>query len=172
MASKAQLAWLASMAPAAQAAMKQYGVPASVTLAQAILESDWGQSELTQKAKNFFGIKAEHINLPNTYMELLTTEYICGVKKLVLAGFEKYSDAEACFTDHAQLLHDAARYQPAMRVAKSPDDFAKMLRVCGYSTLLPMNAYSDRLITLIREFNLYQYDTPLPLPPAAEKKAA
>jgi flagellum-specific peptidoglycan hydrolase FlgJ len=171
MASKAQLAWLQSMAPAAQAAAKQYGVPASVTLAQAILESAWGQSTLTRQANNYFGIKAEHINVPDSYCEFQTCEFIDGAKKMVLAGFENYSDATACFEGHAQLIRDAARYQPAMRVRNSPKDFAKMLRVCGYSTLQPLNAYGDMLIQLMDDYDLYQYDTPT-LPPAAEKKAA
>jgi flagellum-specific peptidoglycan hydrolase FlgJ len=169
MASKEQLDWLKQMAPAAQAADVKWGVPASVTLAQAILESAWGQSKLTRQANNYFGIKAEHLNVPNTYVEFPTMEYEFGEKKQVTAGFEKYPDAAACFVDHAQLLHDAPRYQPAMRAAKSPQAFAQMLKTCGYST---SPTYAPMLTALMNEFDLYQYDNPLPQPPAAEKKAA
>ena len=168
MATQEQLDWLKSMAPAAQAADKKWGVPASVTLAQAILESAWGHSSLTRLTNNYFGIKAEHLNVPGSYMEFPTAEYEGGVKKQVTAGFEKYASAEACFVDHAKLLHDAPRYQPAMRAAKSPQAFAQMLKTCGYST---SPTYAPMLIALMKEFDLYQYDTP-PLPPAVEQEAA
>lgn len=167
MATQEQLDWLNSMAPAAQAAAAKYGVPASVTLAQAILESGWGQSRLTKLANNYFGIKAEHLNTPGTYVEFPTMEYEFGAKKTVTAGFEKYADAEACFAGHAELLSQATRYAPAMKAAKSPQAFALMLQKCGYST---SPNYAGMLIALIKEFDLTQYDAPLP--PAAEKEAA
>ena len=171
MATQEQIDRMHAMAPAAQAAELKWKVPSSITLAQWALESGWGGSDLALQAKNYFGIKAEHLNVPNSYVMFPTDDFVNGVKKHVLAGFEKYKTAEDCFDDHGRLLHDASRYQPAMRVAKSPDDFARMLRVCGYSTLQPMNAYPDRLIALMRQHNLYQYDNP-PLPPAAEQEAA
>ncbi len=53
-----QNAFLKMAVPGAQAAQKKWGVPASVTIAQAILESGWGASSLAKQANNFFGIKA------------------------------------------------------------------------------------------------------------------
>jgi flagellar protein FlgJ len=169
MATPEQLGRLKAVVPAAQAAEAQYGVPASVTLAQWVLESAWGQSKLATQANNCFGVKAEHLNVPGSYAEFPTMEYMFGVKKLVLAGFEKYANAEASFEDHAKLLHDAPRYVPAMKAAKSPQAFALMLQKCGYST---NPNYGTALIELMREHDLYQYDNPLPQPPAAEKEAA
>jgi flagellum-specific peptidoglycan hydrolase FlgJ len=112
--------------------------------------------------------KAEHLNVPNSDVEFRTTEFIKGVKTSVMAGFEKYKSAEDCFVDHAQLLANATRYAPAMKTVKSPEVFAQMLKVCGYSTALN---YPAMLIALMKEFNLTQYDTPPPLP-AAEQEAA
>lgn len=66
------LEFIARLAPVAVQDMRKYGVPASLTLAQAILESNWGTSGLTQKANNLFGIKGTG---PAGSVTMQTTEY-------------------------------------------------------------------------------------------------
>ena len=154
-ATEQQLAWLKSMVPAAQEAELQYGVPASVTLAQCILESGWGQSGLAREANNFFGIKAEHLDQPDTYREFLTAEYVHGSREMLEAEFEFYPDAAASFVDHARLLATAPRYAPAMAAKGDPVKFAQQLQLCGYST---SPVYATELQQLMVEHSLAQYD--------------
>jgi flagellum-specific peptidoglycan hydrolase FlgJ len=161
---QAESIFLSKAAPAAMATQRQFGVPASITLAQAITESGWGRSELALQANNFFGIKATHLNDPGTYVEMPTDEYVKGVKVREPADFEKYISATESFKAHAQLLSQAVRYKPAMAVANDPDHFAIELQVCGYST---SPHYAVDLMILVREFDLQQYDVKPEASPAA-----
>jgi flagellum-specific peptidoglycan hydrolase FlgJ len=174
MATKAELDWLKTMVPAAQKAQARWQVPAAITLAQCILESStpakgWGQSELALKANNYFGVKASHLNAPETYEEFPTDEYVSGKKVLVEALFEKYFDADDSFDDHGSLLHNAKRYRYAMLHTASPDDFASCLQEAGYST---SPSYAQTLIELMRDYDLYQYDSPPPTGPAQAQEVA
>ena len=158
-----EMLFLRAVVPAAQAAMKISGVPASVTIAQAILESGWGASSLATTANNYFGIKAEHLGDPGTYEEFPTAEYQNGQRVMIEAAFEKYPKPTDCFQDHAALLSQASRYAPAMAVKSDPDIFAQQLQDCGYSTNRPPLAsappfYADVLHELMNEFDLTQYD--------------
>lgn len=169
MATAEQLARLKAAVPAAQASMRKWGVPASVTLAQWMTESSWGASQLAVKANNFFGIKASHLASPESYVEFPTAEYENGKRVIVEALFERYYDEADSFSDHARLLATAARYRKAMASAISPDTFAFFLQQCGYST---SPTYASDLKRLMRDDNLYQYDTPPPDEPAAVALAA
>lgn len=165
MASTDQLARLKTVVPAAQAAFHKWNVPASVTLAQWITESSWGTSQLAVKAKNFFGVKASHLNAPETYEQFPTWEYESGKRVLVEALFEKYATEEDSFEAHASLLATCARYRMAMASAEHPLAFAVGLQRAGYST---SPTYASSLITLMRDYNLTQYDPP-PVAPAAKE---
>lgn len=147
--------FLQSVVPAAQATMKVSGVPASVTVAQAILESGWGGSGLAGQANNYFGIKAEHLGDPESYCELPTAEYVNGARVMVDAKFEKYPTVTDCFEDHAALLSQARRYAPAMAAKGNAAQFAQQLQACGYST---SPTYAASLTALMDEFDLEQYD--------------
>lgn len=155
MASPDQLARRQEIITAAQSAMKTSGVPASVTIAQWELESTWGTSQLALKANNYFGVKAEHLDDPNTYMEFPTEEYISGKAIMIEADFERYPDAASSFADHARLLSQALRYAPAMKVKSDVYAFANALQTCGYST---SPKYGYTLGQIIRGSNLTQYD--------------
>ena len=154
-----QNTFLRLVVPPAQAAQRKWGVPASVTIAQAILESSnqlgWGQSQLAREANNYFGIKAVHATDPNTYIELPTHEYIHGVCEMVEADFARYQDAGESFDAHARLLATASRYAPAMAVRSDPASFAGKLQSCGYST---SPTYASMLTKLISIYDLTQYD--------------
>lgn len=167
-----QRTFLDTIAPWAQAAQRKWAVPASVTMAQAILESSnekgWGQSDLARECNNFFGIKAAHSAAPNTYKTFSTHEYVGGELVTVPAEFARYDSPAESFEAHARLLARARRYWPAMRVRTSPEAFAEELQLCGYST---NPNYGRSLATLIRLYDLTKYDV-RPDGPAAVQEAA
>jgi flagellum-specific peptidoglycan hydrolase FlgJ len=148
--------FLRDVLPAALATQKQYGVPASITIAQAIAESGWGKSALAVQANNFFGIKAIAHTDPNTYVEFSTKEFVGGRKISVMADFAKYPSPVESFQAHAKLLSQASRYMQAMNERNDPAEFATQLQKCGYST---NPEYAAGLMTLVTEFDLRQYDT-------------
>jgi flagellum-specific peptidoglycan hydrolase FlgJ len=161
---QAESIFLSKTVPAALATQKQFGVPASITIAQAITESGWGKSGLAVKANNYFGIKGTHLNDPETYVEFKTEEFVKGVEVTEMADFEKYASVTDSFLAHAQLIATAERYKPAMAVAADADHFAIELQQCGYST---NPSYAVDLMILVNEFDLTQYDTKPEAPPAA-----
>jgi flagellum-specific peptidoglycan hydrolase FlgJ len=161
--------FLANAVPAALATEKQYDVPASITLAQAILESGWGQTALAKQANNFFGIKAIHFTDPESYIEFPTKEFVDGRAVTELAKFARYPSPAESFAAHAQLLSLAERYKPAMAVAHDPEAFAMQLQECGYST---NPGYAVALMQLVTEFDLTQYDAQPEPPPAAQPTEA
>ncbi len=131
---------------------KQYRVPASITIAQAILESGWGRSGLATQGHNFFGVKAVH---GQEYVEFSTTEFVHGVKEAVVAEFAKYASPVESFAAHARLIATLPRYAPAMAVASDARAFATAIKACGYSTA---PNYPQMLMQLVNEFDLTQYD--------------
>jgi flagellum-specific peptidoglycan hydrolase FlgJ len=168
----AESEFLKTVVPPAQAAQRAYGVPASITIAQAILESSnshgWGQSTLATLCNNYFGIKAGAHAAPGEYREFPTTEFVQGSLVQTLAKFAKYSTPEASFLAHARLLALAPRYQPCMAVRKDPAEFAERLQSCGYST---NPNYAADLMRLVRDYDLTQYDLE-PQPPAEAQTLA
>lgn len=164
-----QNAFLKTAVPAAQAAQRKWGVPASVTIAQAILESGWGQSSLARVARNYFGIKAGAHMSTAGYMEFPTTEFVDGRRVKELARFARYASPAESFTAHALLLAMSPRYRPAMEAAADPEVFTTQLQLCGYST---NPCYAQGLNELIREFDLTQYDVPPDSPATAAEVAA
>lgn len=144
-------------APYAVTTQIKYGIPASITLAQAALESAWGESGLTKSANNFFGIKdAAKDEWYKEYVVRDTTEYLGGVKTTVSAKFRKYSTPQGSFDDHASFLSANKRYRGLFALA--PTDFgawAVGLSRAGYAT---DPAYSGKLIGLIDRYKLSEYD--------------
>jgi len=158
---KQKLAFVAQIAPAAQASQAKYGVPASITIAQAILESsdrngNWGRSGLAVSCNNFFGIKAR---AGEEYAEYATTEDPDGPGPKppipARAKFRRFRSVAESFDRHAQLLASLRRYQPAMAVASDPLRFAAQLQRCGYAT---DGKYPGKLADLISNFDLTKYD--------------
>jgi flagellum-specific peptidoglycan hydrolase FlgJ len=155
-----QDAWIANYGPMAHASQLKTGVPASITLAQAILESRWGCSGLALQCNNFFGIKARHVKgvAIEDYKEFLTTEYDAGGKPHAEeADFARFKSVQESFDRHAQLLSGAQRYRRAMAVKDDPLDFAIKIQECGYAT---DPNYPNKLTHLVRDFNLTRYDAP------------
>lgn len=127
--------------------MRQHGIPASITLAQGILESGAGNGRLAKEANNHFGIKC-HTNW--------TGETITHDDDALQECFRKYRHASESFKDHSQFLTSRTRYSSLFKLSK--DDYkgwAKGLRQAGYAT---DPSYPDKLIGLIERYELYKYD--------------
>jgi flagellum-specific peptidoglycan hydrolase FlgJ len=151
-ATPAQRAFIAAVAPGAIAAQQRYGVPASVTIAQAIDESGWGQSSLAAQYHNLFGIKDSG---PAGSVTLPTQEYENGQWISIDAPFAVYHNDAESIAGHAQLLATSGYYTKAMADRANPDAFANDLT--GVYATDP--SYGATLIGLMTRYNLYQYDT-------------
>jgi hypothetical protein len=151
-ATPAQRAFIAAVAPGAVAAQQRYGVPASVTIAQAIDESGWGNSSLAAQYHNLFGIKGAG---PAGSVILPTQEYEGGRWVSTSAQFAAYHNDAESIAGHAQLLATSGYYTRAMADRANPDAFASDLT--GVYATDP--SYGTTLIGLMKLYNLYQYDT-------------
>ncbi|MBO0821240.1 MAG: glucosaminidase domain-containing protein [Nocardiopsaceae bacterium] len=150
-AAKSQREFIASVVPGAIAAQRRYGVPASVTIAQAISESDWGTSELAVRDHNLFGIKGTGPAGATAYP---TREFSDGHWETVHADFRSYHNIAESISDHAELLATSGHYTRAMADRAVPDAFASDLT--GVYATDP--GYGSNLIALMRLYNLYRYD--------------
>lgn len=139
--------FFAEFAPLAQEVGKKYELYPSVILAQAAVESNFGESELSKQYNNYFGIKGEGVVLPTMEMEGET-------EKMVKDDFRTYGSARESFFDYGKLIAKAPRYE-AVRRAESAEAYAKALHPAGYST---NPHYGDILIRTIKAYNLKAYD--------------
>lgn len=147
--------YISKYAPLAVEQMEQYGIPASITLAQGILESANGTSDLTVYAYNHFGIKGEYNGKKWCGK---TKEVEKGKKVVTKACFKRYPDDESSFKDHSELLLGARYQQKVKQLATGPTDYkgwAKALQAAGYAT---DPSYAQTLINLIVKYNLDKYD--------------
>jgi flagellar protein FlgJ len=146
----------ASIAPAQQS-QRETRVPASVTLAQAILESGWGRSSLSANDKNFFGMKCftqgTYASGCRTYITSECTS--AGVCSTTSATFRTYASSLNSFRDHGALLATNSRYAPAFNYTRVPNQFAEEIRRAGYATD-PL--YTSKLVNVMTKYNLYQYN--------------
>ncbi|HEY9183900.1 MAG TPA: glucosaminidase domain-containing protein [Salegentibacter sp.] len=130
----------------AQEEMRLYNIPASITLAQGILESGAGQGDLSRRANNHFGIKCHDWDGPRVYHDD-DARGEC---------FRKYKDAKYSYRDHSLFLTERARYASLFDL--STDDYkawARGLRKAGYAT---DRKYPEKLIGIIERYELYRYD--------------
>lgn len=127
--------------------MNDYGIPASITLAQGILESGVGKSELAVKANNHFGIKCHNDWDGEKVYHDDDKRNEC---------FRKYDRAEQSFVDHSLFLKNRARYSFLFELDKTDyKGWAKGLKQAGYAT---DPNYAKRLIALIEDNNLHRFD--------------
>src|SRR5205085_9312705 len=119
---------------AAQRSRRTSGVPASVTVAQAILESDWGRSRLTRQGNNLFGIKALGGAVgPAGVVTLATWEHVGGSDVVVQAPFRAYYTLEQSIDDHGRFFTSNKRYGGALSVASDARAFARAIQDAGYA---------------------------------------
>ena len=147
----AQQAFIHDVAPGAIAAQHSYGVPAAVTIAQAIDESAWGQSSLAAQDNNMFGIKGSG---PAGSVSLPTQEFENGQWVTITAQFRVYNNVAESIADHANLLATSGYYGGAMASRQAPNSFAQAL--AGVYATDPN--YGNTLVGLMRRFNLYRFD--------------
>jgi hypothetical protein len=147
--------FIAAVGAAAQSSMKTTGVPASITVAQAILESDWGRSRLTRQGNNLFGIKALNGPGPDGVVTLATWEHLSDGDVLVQAPFKAYYTLEQSIDDHGRFFISNHRYAGALAVASDPRAFAHAIQDAGYAT---DPSYAAKLIGLMDKYNLYRFD--------------
>ncbi|WP_305784259.1 sporangiospore maturation cell wall hydrolase GsmA [Symbioplanes lichenis] len=146
--------------PGAQRGWREYGVPASVTIAQAILESGWGRSGLSTADKNYFGIKCQGTSygkLANGCHVYNTTECTKAGNCFAMAdAFRTYETMAHSFRDHGSFLRVNPRYAPAFKYTKDANKFIWNVWKAGYAT--DPNYYT-KVTGLMASWNLYQYDT-------------
>ena len=124
---------------------REYGIPASITLAQGILESSVGQSKMAQEANNHFGIKAYHWD----------GEVYGRGDSLNEVGYRKYDSPEESFLDHAKFLK-GPRYSILYELDITDyRSWAQGLRDCGYAQDIN---YPSKLINIIEQYELYALD--------------
>ena len=150
--------------PYARETERKTGISAIFTLAQAAIESGWGESA---PGNNFFGLK-DRDGVNGNEQLLVTTEYsrrndlqfpvILSVKPILLNGqkyfkyrvkdyFRVYADPGECFDDHAAFFYKNPRYRLALGVVHDPVQMAIQVAKAGYAT---DPAYADTLIRVIR----------------------
>ena len=142
-----QKEFLERIIPLAKADMKKTKILASLTIAQAILESGWGTSALARKSNNLFGIKGNGKNYK-------TFEYINGKRVDIVDSFKVYPDWETSVTDHSGLFLRLSRYQNLI----GERDYKKACRKVyedGYATA---PNYTEALIKIIEQYKLYEHD--------------
>ena len=130
--------------------MKRYGIPASVTLAQGILESSNGQSELSQLGNNHFGVKASGSWLKNGGDYMVYTDDKPNEK------FCKYATVGDSYEHHSKILKNSSRYSQCFKL--SPDDYkgwTKGIERGGYAT---NGGYAASLQKIIEANGLQKYD--------------
>jgi peptidoglycan hydrolase-like protein with peptidoglycan-binding domain len=135
-----------------------YEILPSLTIAQAILESGWGNSQLSVRANNLFGIKA-FSNWRGDKITLPTTEWYGDKKQVINADFRVYDSLNKSIEDHNRLLA-TERYKPA-RECSDYREASRKIYECGYAT---DPEYPEKLIRIIEENKLYEFDNAEVLP--------
>jgi LysM repeat protein len=129
------------------AEMKRTGIPASVTLAQGLLETESGNSELVQKSNNHFGIKCK-----STW----TGESVTHTDDAPNECFRKYNKPEESYRDHSDYLSTSPRYASLFKLdAADYRGWCYGLKKCGYAT---NPRYPQILMGNIEKYNLQQFD--------------
>lgn len=183
MSTKDNKKFISDLAPLVVEDMKKSGILASVTLAQAILESGYGRSELAKNANNLFGMKCNLSNntWPNStwdgkskYTKKTQEERKDGTRETITADFRKYPSISESVGDHSAYLLGAkkgSKYRYAgLKGEKDPLKAITIIKNGEYAT---SSTYIDTIMRLINDYNLTKYDTeqitpepvPTPKPP-------
>lgn len=140
--------YLLTFYPMAVEQMERHGIPASITLAQGLLESGAGKSKLASEGKNHFGIKADKRWKGRT-MKVMDNG--------ALHKFRVYENAGESYEDHSQFLIVNKRYASLFRLKKTDyKGWAKGLRDAYYAE---DRQYHTKLVALIERYRLYEYDS-------------
>ncbi|MGM0166421.1 hypothetical protein IGI39_001381 [Enterococcus sp. AZ135] len=144
------------LAPHAKELQQGYGVLPSIILGQAILESNWGQSELASQYKNLFGIKASG---NQAKVSLETKEYVNEQWVTIQGDFKVYNSWEESLDDHTMLFVNGTNWNSQLYAgvltAADYRQAAQALQTAGYAT---DPDYANKIISVIETYNLEQYD--------------
>ncbi len=139
--------YIKKYSPVAVQHMERYNIPASIKLAQGLLESGAGMSDLARRSNNHFGIKC-HRNW--------TGPRVYAADDLPNDCFRKYSRVEDSYRDHSEFLVSGGRYRDLFKLSVTDyKGWARGLQKSGYAT---DRAYANKLIKLIEDYELYRYD--------------
>lgn len=141
------------LTPGAKSAAELTGVPASITIAQAALESSWGETLIARMANNIFGVKADAFWLGQT-VDVPLIERVDGKWKTVPAVWRKYESVDGGLFDHAEAIMTNPVYDKCFE-SRTCDDFAWGLQRGGYSN---DPQYADKLIRIIHSHRLQELD--------------
>ena len=134
--------------PMAVEQMEKHGIPASITLAQALLEGGAGRSDLVKNANNHFGVKADSRWQGRTYSKWDNGKW---------CKFRVYKNTEESYEDHSAFLTSNSRYDFLFKLRKSDYvGWAKGLKKAGYAE---DPQYPTKLINLIEKYGLDKYDS-------------
>ncbi|KDN19777.1 glucosaminidase domain-containing protein, partial [Amycolatopsis rifamycinica] len=151
--------YVAAAGPAAQRVRDDFDIPASVTVAQSILESNWGRSSLSVNDRNFFGFKCTSPTNPGPFAKgcapYPTTECVPPPCHTVNAYFRSYDSMENSFRDYGRLLTTSSTYQSALPYRHDPDAF---IREVGRHYATDPD-YVNKVISLMNTYNLYRFDS-------------
>lgn len=165
-----QQQFIQSIASDAQDLQKEEKILTSVTLAQAILESNWGKSGLSTSGNNLFGIKGSY---EGQSVSMGTQEFSNGEAYRTQADFRKYPDKKASLEDHAQLFVNGVSGNGGLYSAvigeTNYNKAAYAIQDAGYAT---DPAYADKLISTIEKYHLDNYDNIYDAVTSTEKQLA
>ena len=137
---------------------EKYNILPSITVGQAILESSWGESDLTKKSNNIFGIKAD-ARWNGKVVKANTSE---NYNDKIVDAFRKYDSMKDSINDHGKFLSENKRYEESgLFKAKHYTTQAQALEDAGYATKKNEKGeliYADILIDLIKKYNLQLLD--------------
>ncbi|MCP5144835.1 MAG: flagellar assembly peptidoglycan hydrolase FlgJ [Gammaproteobacteria bacterium] len=147
--------FVASLLPHAQRAAKALGVDPAVIVAQAVLETGWGQRQIRASdgtsSNNVFGIKQSH-GWRGAVVNTRTTEYQGGQAHQQTAAFRSYANLDAAFGDYVEFLSGNERYRDALGAGTDARRFAVGLQRAGYAT---DPAYARKIIDLLPRVRLH-----------------
>lgn len=151
--------FIEEVAAISQQMQEKYGVRASISIAQAILESEWGKSDLATLYNNLYGVKSNDVSQS---VMMMTTEFVNGKPITVQASFKVYDSIASSIEDHAKLMTegttwDNSLYHPVLQAA-TYQEAAQALRTAGYAT---DPDYPGKIIEVVEQYELYQYDLSL-----------
>lgn len=147
--SNKQQQFIEAIAPKAQEIQQKYGVPASIAIAQAALESGWGASV---KGNNLYGIKADS-SWNGESINMATQEYINGSFTGINDKFRAYASTESSMENYGQFLATNGRY--AGVIGADANQAANELQRAGYAT---DPKYAAKLKSIINDYDLTRFD--------------
>lgn len=149
--------------PFAQQAAKTLGVDPNVLLAQAALESGWGNSVIKNadgsSSHNLFNIKADR-SWRGRQAQVSTLEFDQGIARRISSGFRAYSSFQDSFNDYVNFIRDNPRYESALSKAGNPSQYMRELQRAGYAT---DPSYADKVMHIYQSnaLNLFNENTAL-----------